>query len=233
MAGGPINGGADFATGESNAVLIPTTVQLSTDMLNYFTSMTCLYNPHWSAYDSDRVTLPVCMFHVKKISSVYTNEVSKKRVILYEPQADNAVTTARLAKQLRRGIMQTIADNVVKQPTTYTLEVIVPFQPLGRYINSGISSLTGMVQDIARLAGGENNATAVIQSVFSGTLRVTDLAAQASEVAGKLPNMNGASFINMNSLEAMAASNRSPNLPSRQKINAAAVVRARLWRRCL
>lgn len=129
MRGGPINGSA--STGVLTSVIVPTVFQMANDALNYWTCMTCFYNPYWSA-DPDKVTLPICMFHVKKIVPTRAVETSKKRVILYEPQQDGKFYTAEASNQMRRGVMQTIVDNAVKQPTTYNMEIIVPFQPIGR-----------------------------------------------------------------------------------------------------
>jgi hypothetical protein len=75
MAGGPINGSL-------TGVVIPTILQMATDALNYFTSMTCLYDRYWSP-DPNKITLPICTFHVKKIVPTFTTETSKRRVIMY------------------------------------------------------------------------------------------------------------------------------------------------------
>jgi len=232
MPGGPINGvpwtgmlspagGAGIASAAMRdtdpndpanitGIIVPTVLQMSIDALNYWTSMTCLYDPYWEA-DPDKVTLPICMFHVKKITPTRTVEVSKKRVILYEPQQDNKIPVKTLADQMRRGVMRTIADNAVQQPVTYSVEAIVPFQPTGRYVTEGIKALSDTAVAISDLIGGEvsDKLADAWEGLFSTAFSMAKTAGQAAEFAGKLPGMNGVSYINMNSLEAMADSCRT------------------------
>jgi hypothetical protein len=172
--------------------------------------MTCLYDRYWSA-DASRVTLPICMFHVKKITPTFSNEVSKKRVILYEPVEDNRTTAEKMADPLREGVMQTVVDNAVKNPRTYTMEIIVPFQPIGRYVAEGVKTVSDMVVAFSDLLGGgvPGGFTDWWEGVFSTAFAVLKEANTIAEFAGKLPDMNGVSYINMNSLEAMADSCRT------------------------
>jgi hypothetical protein len=191
-------------------IIVPTMLQMAADVLNYWTSMTCLYDRYWSAED-DRITLPVCMFHVKKITSAFSNEVSKKRVILYEPVEDGRTDAEKMSDPLRAGVMQTVVDNVVKNPRTYNMEVIVPFQPIGRYISEGVKTVSDMVVAFSDLLGGSTPGgfTDWRGGIFSSVFSVLKTANTASEIAGKLPGMDGVSYINMNSLEAMADSCRT------------------------
>jgi hypothetical protein len=172
--------------------------------------MTCLYDRYWSA-EQDRVTLPVCMFHVKKITPTFSNEVSKKRVILYEPAEDGRTTAEKMADPLREGVMQTVVDNAVKNPRTYTMEVIVPFQPVGRYVSEGVKTVSDMAAAFSDLLEGNTPGvlTDLWKSSFSSVFALLKTANTAAEFAGKLPGMDGVSFINMNSLEAMADSCRT------------------------
>jgi hypothetical protein len=185
-------------------------LQMAADVMNYWTSMTCLYDRYWSA-EQDRVTLPVCMFHVKKITPTFSNEVSKKRVILYEPAEDSRTTAEKMADPLREGVMQTAVDNIVKNPRTYTMEIIVPFQPAGRYITEGVKTVSDMVTAFSDLLGGNTPGgfTDWWEGVFSSVFALLKTASTAAEFAGKLPGMDGVSYINMNSLEAMADSCRT------------------------
>jgi len=232
VPGGPINGvpwtgmsslvgGAGIASAarrntdpndpaNTTGIIVPTVLQMATDALNYWTSMTCLYDRYWEP-DPDKVTLPVCMFHVKKIVPTYTVETSEKRVILYEPQQDEKIDTKKMADQMRHEVMQTVVDNAVKKPVTYSAELIVPFQPIGRYVTEGIKTVSDMVVAMSDLFGGSlpGGFTDWWEGIFSTVFSLMKTAGQAAEFAGKLPNMNGASFINMNSFEAMADSCRT------------------------
>jgi hypothetical protein len=183
---------------------------MAADVMNYWTSMTCLYDRYWSP-EAERVTLPVCMFQVKKITPTFSNEVSKKRVILYEPAEDGRTAAEKLADPLRGGVIQTIVDNTVKNPRTYTLEIIVPFQPIGRYISEGVKTVSDMVTAFSDLLGGSapGGFTDWWEGIFSSVFALLKTAGTAAEFAGKLPGMDGVSYINMNSLEAMADSCRA------------------------
>jgi hypothetical protein len=214
--GGAIASAAMRGSADSNdpvnytGIIVPTMLQMAADVLNYWTSMTCLYDPNWSA-EEDRVTLPICMFHVKKITPAFSNEVSKKRVILYEPGNDEKISSGELANGLRPKVMQAVADNVVKNPRTYTMDVIVPFQPVGRYINEGVKTVSDMVVAFSDLLGGNTpgSFTDWWDGIFSSVFSVLKTANTAAEFAGKLPGMDGVSYLNMNSLEAMADSCRT------------------------
>jgi hypothetical protein len=182
-------------------IIVPTILQIASDILSYWTSITCLYDRWWES-EQDRITLPICLFHVTKITETWANEVSKKRVILYE-LGDESVYDP-----MRPGAMQTITDNIVKQPKTYQLEIIIPFQPIGRYISEGIKTVSDMIVGFSDLLGGDGF-TDVWEGTFSSVFSLLKTVSTAAEVAGKLPGMDGVSYINKNSLEAMAESGRS------------------------
>jgi hypothetical protein len=151
------------------------------------------------------------MFHVKKITPTFSNEVSKKRVILFEPENDEKISAAGLADTMRPPAMQTIVDNAVKNPRSYTMEIIVPFQPIGRYISEGVKTISDMVVALSDLLGGSvpGGFTDWWEGAFSSVFALLKTAGTAAEFAGKLPGMDGVSYINMNSLEAMADSCRT------------------------
>jgi hypothetical protein len=185
-------------------------LQMAADALNYWTSMTCLYDRYWSA-EQGRVTLPVCMFHVTKITPAFSNEASKKRVILFEPETDEKNTAKDLSDRLRPPVMQTVVDNVVQNPHVYNVEAVVPFQPVGRYIAEGVKTISDMVAAFSDLLGGgtPGGFTDWWEGAFSSVFALLKTANTAAESAGKLPGMDGVSYINMNSLEAMAESCRT------------------------
>jgi hypothetical protein len=194
----------NFTTG----VIIPTVVQIAADALSYWTSMTCLYNKYWYP-EQEKITLPVCFFHVTKIRQIWQNEISKKRVILFEPQ--EKLTLKKAADSIREGVMQTVVDNIVKQPKTYSMEITVPFQPLGRYVTEGVKGITdaiNMVTELMRPANDEINniMNDNFSSLLSAAGSAVKMGSQYAQLAGKLPNMQGVSYINVNSLEAMADS---------------------------
>ena len=222
MPGGPINGvprsaaipgGAAIAlmmrrgTKSSNSedytgIIIPTVLQMASDALAFWTNLTCLYDPYHVA-DPDKVTLPICMFNVVDIAPVYSVESSKKRIILYEPQGNTDPSNP-----FRENVMRSIIDNSVKQPTTYNMEIIVPFQPIGRYITENVKAIGDMVSGFDDFMG-KSETSGLWESTFSSVLAATKAVQTAAEIVGKLPMMDGVSYININSLEAMAASCRT------------------------
>jgi hypothetical protein len=229
MAGGPVNGvswsamlgavggGALSAVirGENpdpndpvnyTGIIVPTVLQIAADVVKWFTGLTCMYDRYWTA-EPGRVTLPVCMFHVKKITPTYTVEVSKKRVVLYEQQDASAVDKA---DALRPSVMRAVTDNAVKQPTTYSMEVIVPFQPFGRYFTESAKMVSDLVVAFSDLVGGESNTfTNVWEGIFSSVFALLKTWTTVTNTLAKLPGGDGAAYINMNSLEAMAGSCRT------------------------
>jgi hypothetical protein len=206
MGGGPINnptGGYNFAT------VVPTVLRLAEDTLHWFTGLTCLYDRYWEAVP-DKLTLPICMFHVKKIVPIHTVEASKKRVVLYELQDGSAVDKA---DSLRPSVMRAITDNAVKQPVTYSMEIIVPFQPFGRYFTDSLKMLSDLTVGIVEILGGGSSAADGFVKDWENTFATVGAIAKALFSAGdalaKLPGGDGAAYINMNSLEAMADSCRT------------------------
>jgi len=96
----------------------------------------------------------------------------------------------------------------VKQPTTYNVEAVVPFQPVGHYVTEGIKTVSDMIAGFVEIIGSSSAANALAWQ-FDSVYAFLKAAGTAAEFAGKLPGMNGVSYINMNSLEAMAESCRT------------------------
>ena len=189
MPGGPING-------SNTGIVIPTVLQMAADALSYFTNLTCLYDRYWTA-DPDKVTLPICMFNVKKITPTYSVETSNKRVLVYEQKTEGNPSDA-----MRNNAMRAVIDNSVRQPTTYNMEAIVPFQPIGRYITDSTKLVSDMIASFADYFG-------IQEASFATIAMIVKAAGMAADVVGKLVGMDSAAYINMNSLEAMAESCRT------------------------
>jgi hypothetical protein len=210
MASGPVNGaqglrGPNGEPGLVTGIVVPTILQMAADVVNYFASMTCLYNRYWYA-EQGRITLPIALFHVTGITETWQNEVSKKRVIMYEPSSAPP-DGKELSDALRSGVMQVFMDNVVTQPKSYQMEVIIPFQPVGRYITDGFDTALGIFNGIFEFFE-ENKAADAVRSAFSGVRAGLDMIKPIIDIAGKLPDTDGVSTINKNSLEAMAESGK-------------------------
>jgi hypothetical protein len=203
-------------------VIVPTVLQIAADVMNYWTGMTCLFDRYWQE-DPKRVSLPVCMFYVKDIAPTYTVETSKKRVLVYEQKGDRQASSSDLADPMRNNAMRAIVDNAVKQPTSYNMEVILPFQPIGRYITDGVKLFSDVVNGMMSIFASDmaglidNPAEAkFLESIInfpgdalSSVFNIVKMASTAADALGRLPGMDGVSYINRNSLEAMAESCRT------------------------
>lgn len=201
MGGGPV--GNDGAL----PILVPTILKIAEDAVAYWTNMTCLYDPYWS--ETEHITLPVCMFHMTGMTETWSNETSRKRVILYEePQ-----TMLEMANPMRRGVMETAVDNTVKNPKTYDIEAIVPFLPIGRYVSSGVRGITDTIATIVELAANGDSDTrddliAVVEGVMAVAGGILGAATALASIANRFGGNGSAMTMNKNSLEAMADSGR-------------------------
>ena len=198
---GPVNA-------SKTKVVIPTIIQTSSDFIDYWSSMTCLYDPLWVADPSaEKVTLPIAYFHITGMREVGKTEVSKKRVLLYEPQVSN--TAAELSSVVRPSVLRSIVDNAVRDPKTYVINAVLPYQPLGRYVIDGVSVVLNTIGIFSALIGKyESKFMQYFSNAMSVAMAITNTMASAAEIVGKLPNMDGVSFINKNSLEAMWENSR-------------------------
>lgn len=193
---GPVNA-------SKTKVVIPTIIQTSSDFIDYWSSMTCLYDPLWNAdQNRDRVTLPIAFFHVTGMREVGKTEVSKKRVILYEPQV--STTSEELSNAVRPSVMRAIMDNAVRDAKTYVINAVLPYQPLGRYVTDGISVIVNTIGVFTALIGKyDSKFMNYFSSAMSMVMAAANVMSSAAEIVGKLPSMDGVSYINKNSLEAM------------------------------
>jgi hypothetical protein len=197
--GGPIStGGAPLGP-----VIIPTALQITSDVVDKITHLTCLYDRYWYR-EEGRITLPLALFSIKKIQETWHNDVSQKRVILYE--RENKTTSKTASDTLREGVMQTIADNIVKRPKTYELELIIPFQP-AQVFSGYLSDITQFTLGLLQLFHPESSVLDTISSVLSGIQSVASAATKVVNAASQFAD-GEAQFVNKSSLEAMAESNR-------------------------
>jgi hypothetical protein len=204
MPGGIINGSGLYGKEalEDNpaaTIIVPTVLQIASDVVDSFTHLTCLYNKYW--YDrEDMMTLPICFFYVKRMQEIMSAQTSEQRLILYEPQKKTTMTAKELADSIRAGAMQVVVDNVVKQPKTYQMDIVLPFLPVSpQYVRS----VNDFLQLIGGLIGSFGGGSPVGKSIFAGAMAVLKTASQVADIATKFPDTDSANFLNKNSLEAM------------------------------
>jgi hypothetical protein len=223
MASGILNNVAALK-GEPVGIVVPTVLNISRDELAYWEHITCLYNKDWYI-EQERVTLPFCFFHITKMNKNWRNDLSQKRVILYEPP-DETDSSEDMASPVREGAMQTITDNIVRQPKDYLVEAVVSFQPVGRYIREKAGYKTADGQERAGSWGRVINSLPALvgemsqeendyfNSQFETVRKKLEMGVTARDAVAK--NMSGeeydestagsagASMVNVMSLEAMA-----------------------------
>lgn len=197
MAGGPLNG-ANINNGV-RGVVIPTAVRISSDFLQYWNSLTCLYDPQWIP-ESGRVTTPIAMFHVTDMREIGETQVSTKRVILYEPQVD--FSAEELSKTVRPGVMRVVADNMVRSAKKYVINGILPFKPVSRYVTDGIEMMVNTVAAFSSLVW-DSAAVQTLSNYTSYAISIANIMSSVADTMAKLPNMDSTAYINKNSIDAM------------------------------
>ena len=190
-------------------IVVPTVLNLSRDMLQYWKSVTCFFNKWWFP-ERDRVTLPFCFFNIVKYSETHKASVSEKRVILYEPPEVTDAAVAAIRDPVRPGLMQTIADNAVISPKEYKLEIVVPFLPFGNNIRQGVDmmrTVTDIFINGEQGISGDSAAYILAQMADASTFteRARMALANQSAVFGSEHShpLDAESMVNKNSLDAM------------------------------
>ena len=134
-----------------NDMKITTMIKFTNDVIKRVTGMTFLYDPNWSPYQTGYPgdSLPFAFFEVVKISENQHNEVSNRRILLYEEETSGNVSDS----MIRPSVLQVVSDNVVVDPLQYKLEVLIPygfitrlFGTIGEAIASVFAFFEGGVQ---------------------------------------------------------------------------------------
>lgn len=194
MAGGPVQG--TNIDGKPVGVIIPTTIQISSDLLSYLTSMTCLFDPFWVP-EVARATLPITVFHITGIQEVSSSQVQKKRIMLYEPQAQNLAAVQ--SETVRESVLRTIVDNVVREPKVYTINAVLPFKTLGRYVKEGTQLISDTIaMFVSQLSGGDS-----LKSIYGYAGQTMKYMEFAMDALSRLPSMQDITQINKYSIDAM------------------------------
>ena len=190
---GPLNGSAQ-------GVIIPTMIQTSADLLNYISSLTCVYDVQWVP-EYGRITLPISMFQLTSIHEIGKTNVSTKRVILYEPQSK--VSAVEMSKIVRPSVLRAITDNAVRDPKAYNLEFVLPFSPIDRSMTQFMDMASSAMSIFSSLLGLEDFNSAFNQYLGAGYQYSIAAIAKAANILGQLPDSGDMLYINKNSLDSM------------------------------
>lgn len=99
-----------------------TSVKYSASLMKALNNMTFLYDANWNPAIYGNATLPLSFYFVKKHTELSSSEVSKKKVLLYNTLAESKNPTTAVG-----GLVNVVADNIVINPKTYKLDILVPF----------------------------------------------------------------------------------------------------------
>jgi len=209
MAGGIIRDEAKGITPYTvNGVIVNTGVRISSDILNWWKSLTCVYDPNITEYNTDKAAIPISLFSVTKFSTTIPVESNTQRLILYEDHSNEiTIKASDSSRALRKGAVQTVVDNVVVNPVTYEVEAIVPFSPIGRNIKEKVNIVKETIANLTQLIGFEDAAN-TFTKVNQVILTATSIVSTAATTVNKIASVDGLTYLNMNSLDVMARSGR-------------------------
>lgn len=138
-----------------------TGIHYAKNVLRTLNNMTFLYDPNWDINASNMATFPVAFFHIKSIHEQYTTEVSKKPMLFY-----NSMTPAE--DTVKGGLLNVVADNIVIQPKTYSMDIIVPYDKL-TLLSDSFAMNTQQLNGVATVLGasGDDPNMNTSKNVFS------------------------------------------------------------------
>jgi hypothetical protein len=194
-------------------LIIPTVLRVTTEEIEYWSNMTCLYDKFWE-FDPNVSTLPISFFYITSLREVIKAQGAEKRVIVYEsPTTDQSSYgfNPKIAfHPSYKNNLEVIMDNVVVQPKQYQMEIIIPDSLIGPYHRQGLQRLQALVYYIDKVVMGHDTtlgdrvheALGVSQTVFDVVETTSNL---ADIILGTMGSSAQFSTINKNSIEAMAA----------------------------
>lgn len=115
-----------------NYLRFVTGIHFAKGELRAINSITFLFDPNWSFGASEDVTFPIAFYGVTNCHETMESELSKRPMLFYNDQkvlSENSVTGS---------VLNVVADNIMIQPKTYKLDIIVPYQTLGMLSTSHV-----------------------------------------------------------------------------------------------
>lgn len=142
-----------------------TALKFATSPLQILKGITFMYNSNWAP--DGTASLPFAFFHTVKQEEIIRNEVSQKRIIL------NKITTAGYDTKNPTGVMSVVSDNIVPQPKTWRLSVLVPMKAFLPFLD----------EMLGRTEAGLAFASTYLRGKGQGSVAtVTDIAASGTAV---------------------------------------------------
>lgn len=151
---------------EARSLVVKTRLHFLGTALEKLTKSVFLFDPTWVATKApeESGTLPVVFLQVTKEECLQNNSVSKRRIILFEPEDEE-----NEEKSYRPSVVHVVSDNVVVDPFKHKLECLLP-------ANAFFKSLSNTATNINTASGflGSNsdseivNALSILSAVFGG-----------------------------------------------------------------
>ena len=98
-------------------ITVITALKYSASIMKALNNITFAYDPNWE-YEGDTPTYPIAFFFVKSMTETMETEVSSKPMLFYD--------TTNSGNELRAGLMNIVADNLIIKPKTYKLNLVIP-----------------------------------------------------------------------------------------------------------
>ena len=192
-------------------IILPTVLRVGQEEIDYWTSMTCLYDKYWE-FNPKFSTTPISFMHITGITEVTTAQGAEKRVIVYEAPTSDAsaagFTPGVGSHPAYENNLKVIMDNVVVQPKQYQMEVIIPDSLIGPFHQQGLSRLTALLDYMNLTLGKDADFLSTIANAVRTAQVFIDTAQTAMELAdtilGATLGSSQMATINKNSIEAMA-----------------------------
>lgn len=138
-----------------------TALKFAESPMRVLKSLTFMYNANWSPDGTN--SLPFAFYHVTQQEEIVRNDVSLKRIVLNNLDSVNTPT----------GVMSVVSDNIVPQPKTWRLSVLVPMKALLPFVDEMLSRAE---------AGLAFTSTYLKGKGFSNISTATDIAASGVAV---------------------------------------------------
>ena len=109
-----------------NLMRFVTSIKYTANIAKMVNNITFMYDPNWHYGMYEQSSLPISFYFVKKWEENSESDVSTKPMMFYNSQGGGGGTAQR-----NGAVMNVVADNIINQPKTYRMEVLVPFTPDG------------------------------------------------------------------------------------------------------
>jgi hypothetical protein len=185
----------------AKSLSVQTKIHATSALLKKIDSMVYLYDPSWvgSTARSDVDTLPFVFLEVIKEEVVQNMQVSKKRMILFEPD----IPTGVVQKEYRPSVVNVVADNVINEPAIHKLEALLPSYVVGKFFSDALatSNIIGSIPADTTHASGERTwieylrLTAVFLNI--GTVAINRIIDLVRRISGNSADYNRLSLLRM------------------------------------